>query len=238
MEWHQDWAFYPHTNDDLLAVGVMLDDCTSDNGPLLVVPGTHRGPTFDHHTGDHHAGRYFCGAIDPAAIRDEIARAVPLTARAGSMSFHHVRLVHGSAQNVSSLPRTLLLYEYGAADAWPLMGVSRPGRLRRPADHRRAQRRAAPGAGAGAHAPAPGAPPGLDLREPVGRGAPLLPGHRRGGGAPSDVRSAASRRHAASPGGATRKKRFTATIAKKSWMRSRVPRVGRQLPASTESTAS
>src|SRR5690348_13003251 len=26
VEWHQDWAFYPHTNDDLLAVGVMLDD--------------------------------------------------------------------------------------------------------------------------------------------------------------------------------------------------------------------
>src|SRR6266568_913264 len=119
VEWHQDWAFYPHTNDDLLAVGVMLDDCTSDNGPLMVVPGSHRGPIFD-----HHADGYFCGAIDPAAIRDEIVRAVPLTGRAGSMSFHHVRLVHGSAQNVSSLPRTLLLYEYGAADAWPLMGVS------------------------------------------------------------------------------------------------------------------
>ena len=118
VEWHQDWAFYPHTNDDLLAVGVMLDDCTSDNGPLLVMPGSHLGPVFD-----HHAGGYFCGAIDPAAIRDEIARAVPLTGRAGSMSFHHVRLVHGSAQNVSSLPRTLLLYEYGAADAWPIMGV-------------------------------------------------------------------------------------------------------------------
>jgi hypothetical protein len=40
------------------------------------------------------------------------------------MSFHHVRLVHGSAQNVSSLPRTLLLYEYAAADAWPLLSVS------------------------------------------------------------------------------------------------------------------
>jgi ectoine hydroxylase-related dioxygenase (phytanoyl-CoA dioxygenase family) len=121
VEWHQDWAFYPHTNDDLLAVGVMLDDATSDNGPLLVVPGSHRGPTFD-----HHADGCFCGAIDPAAIRDEIARAVPLTGRAGSMSFHHVRLVHGSAQNVSSLPRTLLLSEYGAADAWPIMGVADP----------------------------------------------------------------------------------------------------------------
>ena len=48
---------------------------------------------------------------------------MPLTGSAGSMSFHHVRLLHGSAQNVSDRPRALLLYEYGAADAWPLMGV-------------------------------------------------------------------------------------------------------------------
>src|SRR6202035_177828 len=27
VEWHQDWAFYPHTNDDVLAIGVLLDDC-------------------------------------------------------------------------------------------------------------------------------------------------------------------------------------------------------------------
>jgi hypothetical protein len=32
VEWHQDWAFYPHTNDDLLAVGVLLDDATDQNG--------------------------------------------------------------------------------------------------------------------------------------------------------------------------------------------------------------
>ena len=29
VEWHQDWAFYPHTNDDLLAVGISLDDSSS-----------------------------------------------------------------------------------------------------------------------------------------------------------------------------------------------------------------
>jgi ectoine hydroxylase-related dioxygenase (phytanoyl-CoA dioxygenase family) len=119
VEWHQDWAFYPHTNDDLLAVGVMLDDCTPENGALLVVPGSHRGPVWD-----HHAGGYFCGAVDPDAIREEIARAVPLIAGAGSMSFHHVRLLHGSAQNRSASPRALLLYEFAAADAWPLMGVA------------------------------------------------------------------------------------------------------------------
>jgi len=119
VEWHQDWAFYPHTNDDVLAVGVMLDDCTEKNGPLLVVPGSHRGPIYDHHTNG-----YFCGAVDPAAIEVEIARAVALTGSAGSMSFHHVRMLHGSAQNVSDRPRALLLYEYAAADAWPLMGVA------------------------------------------------------------------------------------------------------------------
>ena len=49
MEWHQDWAFYPHTNDDILAVGVMLDDTTVENGAMYVLLGTHKGPTFDRH---------------------------------------------------------------------------------------------------------------------------------------------------------------------------------------------
>jgi phytanoyl-CoA hydroxylase len=115
VEWHQDWAFYPHTNDDVLAVGVMLDDCALENGPLMVLPGTHKGAVYD-----HHADGYFCGAIDPTACDLDFSQAMPLIGRAGSMSFHHVRLVHGSAQNVSPLPRQLLLYEFSAADAFPL----------------------------------------------------------------------------------------------------------------------
>jgi ectoine hydroxylase-related dioxygenase (phytanoyl-CoA dioxygenase family) len=115
VEWHQDWGFYPHTNDDILAVGVMLDDCALANGPLMVMPGTHKGPVWD-----HHAEGYFCGAIDPTACPLDFSRAVPLIGSAGSMSFHHVRLVHGSAQNVSALPRQLLLYEFSAADAFPI----------------------------------------------------------------------------------------------------------------------
>src|SRR5512138_2638166 len=63
VEWHQDWAFYPHTNDDLLAVGVMLDDISLENGPLLVMPGTHKGPIYD-----HHADGRFCGGMDPNAV--------------------------------------------------------------------------------------------------------------------------------------------------------------------------
>ncbi|MBL8674457.1 MAG: phytanoyl-CoA dioxygenase family protein [Rhodospirillales bacterium] len=118
VEWHQDWAFYPHTNDDVLATGIYLDDCDGANGPLLVVPGTHRGPTWN-----HHADGRFCGAMDPAACAVDFAAAVPLTGPAGSMTIHHARLVHGSALNTSNRTRRLLLHEYAAADAWPLMGV-------------------------------------------------------------------------------------------------------------------
>jgi phytanoyl-CoA hydroxylase len=119
VEWHQDWAFYPHTNDDVLATGIYLDDCDLDNGPLMVVPGSHKGPTFD-----HHADGRFCGAMNPDACDIDFDKAVPLMGPAGSMTIHHVRLVHGSALNRSNRQRRLLLHEYTAADAWPLLGVA------------------------------------------------------------------------------------------------------------------
>jgi len=119
VEWHQDWAFYPHTNDDVLATGIYLDDCDIDNGPLMVVPGSHHGPTWD-----HHADGRFCGALDPEACDVDLSKAVPLMGPAGSMTIHHARLVHGSALNYSNRQRRLLLHEYTAADAWPLMGVA------------------------------------------------------------------------------------------------------------------
>jgi phytanoyl-CoA hydroxylase len=115
VEWHQDWAFYPHTNDDILEVGIMIEDCTAENGPLLVIPGSHLGPVFDH----HHQG-FFAGAIDPAAPGLDTHKAVAITGKAGSISLHHVRAVHGSKENLSERDRPLLLYGYCAADAWPL----------------------------------------------------------------------------------------------------------------------
>jgi ectoine hydroxylase-related dioxygenase (phytanoyl-CoA dioxygenase family) len=119
VEWHQDWAFYPHTNDDLAAVGIMLDDVDETNGPLMVLPGTHRGSIFDHH--DEQG--FFCGAIDPGRGEVDFSRAVKLTGAAGSITIHHARTVHGSATNTSGRPRRLLLHQYRAADAWPIMGV-------------------------------------------------------------------------------------------------------------------
>ncbi|MBM3596975.1 MAG: phytanoyl-CoA dioxygenase family protein [Alphaproteobacteria bacterium] len=115
IEWHQDWAFYPHTNDDLAAVGIMIDDVDEDNGPMLLVPGSHTGPVYD-----HHANGRFCGAIDAAATGLDVAGAVPCLGKAGTITVHHVRMVHGSATNRSNRQRRFLLHQYRAADAWPL----------------------------------------------------------------------------------------------------------------------
>ncbi|MEZ4660633.1 MAG: phytanoyl-CoA dioxygenase family protein [Caldilineaceae bacterium] len=116
VEWHQDWAFYPHTNDDLLAVGVALDDMMLENGPLLVIPGSHKWRVFS-----HHEDGFFVGAV--SEVVPEADKAVPIELKAGGISIHHVRTLHASAPNVSDRPRRLLLFQYCALDAWPLLGV-------------------------------------------------------------------------------------------------------------------
>lgn len=121
VEWHQDWAFYPHTNDDVLAVGVLLDDMGPENGPLMVFPGSHRGPIHD-----HHAHGVFVGAMDPTRDGYDMADAVPLQGPAGSVTIHHGRIVHGSATNRSDRARRILFYEMAAADAFPIGGDHMP----------------------------------------------------------------------------------------------------------------
>jgi ectoine hydroxylase-related dioxygenase (phytanoyl-CoA dioxygenase family) len=119
VEWHQDWAFYPHTNDDVLAVGVLLNDVDEANGPLMVFPGTQRDPIYD-----HHSGGVFAGTMDLDAAGLDVKDAVKLTGPRGSISIHHARTVHGSALNTSNRDRMLLLYEILAADAFPVFGCT------------------------------------------------------------------------------------------------------------------
>ncbi len=119
IEWHQDWVFYPHTNDDVLALGLMLNDVELHNGPLMVIPKSHKGPVLSHENEDG----LFCGAINPDDPNFDFDKAVTLTGKAGSMTIHHARTLHGSATNNSDKIRLILFYECNSADAWPLVGT-------------------------------------------------------------------------------------------------------------------
>ena len=118
VEWHQDWAFYPHTNDNVLALGLMLNDVDLDNGPLMVIPESHKGPVLSHFNNG-----VFCGAIDPDDSDFDMSKAVTLTGKARSMTIHHARTLHGSSPNNSNRDRLVLFYECNSADAWPLVGA-------------------------------------------------------------------------------------------------------------------
>ena len=118
VEVHQDAAFYPHSNDDVLAVGLLLDDATEANGAMAVLPGSHRGPIYTHYDAQ---GRFVGGMRAEDIARLDRRRAALLELPAGSIHIHHYRLVHWSAPNTSSAERRLLINSYTAADAVSFM---------------------------------------------------------------------------------------------------------------------
>jgi ectoine hydroxylase-related dioxygenase (phytanoyl-CoA dioxygenase family) len=125
VDWHQDAAFYPHSNDDVLAVGLLLDDADAANGAMAVLPGSHFGPVYEHYDGDR-----FVGSMQAADVgRLDLKRAHLLELPAGSIHIHHYRLVHGSAPNLSARPRRLLINSYRAADAIPFTSDSSHSRF-------------------------------------------------------------------------------------------------------------
>ena len=63
-------GFLSQTNDSMLALSLMLDDCDLENGPLLVIPGSHQGPTWDH----HYQGRFIGPSIPPPPTSTNRAR--------------------------------------------------------------------------------------------------------------------------------------------------------------------
>ena len=114
VKWHQDFPFTPHSNDDLITALLMVDEVTQENGPLEVLPGSHKGELHSlWHDG------VFTGAVDQSIANDCIAQAVTCTGSAGSVCLMHTRLLHGSAPNHSNAPRTLFIAVYSAEDAVP-----------------------------------------------------------------------------------------------------------------------
>lgn len=115
VKFHQDFLFEAHTNDDMITVLYFIDDLTEENGPLQVIPKTHRGPLYEH----WHDG-VFTGTVSDEVVRNLSPHAKPCYGPAGSACLMHTRLLHGSAPNHSNKPRTLFICEYTAEDCYPL----------------------------------------------------------------------------------------------------------------------
>lgn len=113
--WHQDIQAWPHTDYSPVTVGVYIDGCSDDQGPLAFVPGSHEGPLYTMY--DEKGG--FAVALreaDARQIREsEVKRA---TGGPGTTVLLNCRTIHGSTQNRSSAARPLLLPVYSSADSF------------------------------------------------------------------------------------------------------------------------
>jgi hypothetical protein len=123
VKWHQDFPFTPHSNDSVVTALLMIDEVNGGNGPLEVLPGSHRGSIH----GLWQNG-VFTGAINDEIEAECALKAVTCTGPAGAVCLMHTRLLHGSAANQSNAPRTLFISVYSADDAVPLSPSPMPNR--------------------------------------------------------------------------------------------------------------
>ena len=124
VNFHQDFPFEPMTNDDMITCLLFIDDVTLENGPLEVVPGTHKGPLYSHwHNG------IFTGSVSDEILAEHEDKIIRCTGKAGSVCLMHASLLHGSAPNLSNKSRTLYISTYYAEDAIELSPNHLPSTL-------------------------------------------------------------------------------------------------------------
>lgn len=131
--WHQDYTFWRNedgmTDDRAVNIGVLLDDTHEGNGPLRVLPRTHRLGLIESaenggRSGDwrkHVAANLEYTVPDPEAERLEREYGRELVVGpAGSIFAFHPSIVHSSSSNTSPGRRALLLVTYNAVSNAPI----------------------------------------------------------------------------------------------------------------------
>jgi ectoine hydroxylase len=120
--WHQDFNQW-YRQDGMRTpratiVGVFLDEVNACNGPLMMIPRSHR------------RGHILAPEMDiPPAVVTEAASEhgiVPLMGPPGTTIFFDCLVIHGSAPNVSPFPRRIFYFNYVAAscsDLQPLRAL-------------------------------------------------------------------------------------------------------------------
>ena len=122
VKWHQDIQFWPHTNYDVLTIGVYLSDVDADMAPMGVLPGAHEVPLYDLYD---ESGQWTGNLREEDVSGLDLSKAEYLGGPAGSITVHNCRAIHGSPPNLSERPRPLLLCAYSAADAIPITSLNR-----------------------------------------------------------------------------------------------------------------
>ena len=103
VSWHQDSTYWGLDPADVITAWIAFSDSNAANGAMRVIPGTH---TLDqiHHRDTFNADNLLSRGQEIEVEVDE-SQARMMELKAGEMSLHHVRLIHGSDANPSDTRR-------------------------------------------------------------------------------------------------------------------------------------
>jgi len=111
---HQDYPYFPHELETMLAAVVCLDAADAESGGFCVVPGSHRLGALESVTD----GSYF---LPPEEW--PLTRGVAVNAAQGDLLLLHYKVVHGSYPNRSPRDRRIVLFQYRSPHDRPLEAV-------------------------------------------------------------------------------------------------------------------
>ena len=110
VSWHQDSTYWGLDPDDVITAWVAFTDATPENGYMQFIPGTHQVEQLPHLDTFHRDNLLSRG--QEIAVEVDKSKAVGVGLRAGEMSLHHIKLVHGSEPNRTSDRRIGLAIRY------------------------------------------------------------------------------------------------------------------------------
>ena len=123
FDWHQDIPGWPHTDYSPVTIGLYLEDCGQEQGPLRAIRGSHEGRLHSMYDGNRNWVLRIPEADLGEGWREDV---VELTGPAGSLVLLNCRVIHGSALNDSDRMRPLLLNVYSSADSFPYVANPLP----------------------------------------------------------------------------------------------------------------
>ncbi len=110
VSWHQDSTYWGLEPPDVVSAWFAFSDATVESGAMKFLPGSHHWEQIAHEDTFHEHNLLTRGQEIAVDVDEKAAEDVPV--RAGEMSLHHVRLVHGSAPNQSADRRIALAIRY------------------------------------------------------------------------------------------------------------------------------
>jgi hypothetical protein len=99
VSWHQDSTYWGLDRPDVVTAWIAFTDSNEANGAMGFIPGTHTTDQIPHRDTFDRDNLLTRG--QEVAVDFDESKAVTIELKAGEMSLHHVRLVHGSPPNPS-----------------------------------------------------------------------------------------------------------------------------------------